>query len=331
MYLTPFLPRPSSLAMLTYRTFRNTDPPALAAIWQSRAGQPGLAQPVSMELLEELVYAKLYFDYAGLVVACQDGRPVGFAHAGFGPNQAGDGLATEVGATCVVLVRPDCETAVIAAGLLDQCEAYLQSRGAKTLYGGAWGELNPFYLGLYGGTQLPGVLQTDLVAHELYAARGYQEINRVPILQRELSNFEAPIDRRQMEIRRSMIVEMTADPPARTWWEASTLGPFDLNRFELRPRSGGPAAAWAVLRNMEPGGTVGVSRAAGLTELRVEEPFRRRGLAVFLLSEVCRQYARQSYTLVEVQTTQDSLPALGVFRKLSFRQVAQGSVFRRDL
>ncbi len=317
--------------MLTYRTFRNTDPPALAAIWQSRAGQPGLVQPVTMELLEQLVYAKLYFDYAGLTVACQDGRPVGFAHAGFGPNPAGDGVAVEIGVTCVVLVRPDCETAAIAAGLLDHCEAYLLGRGAKTLYGGVWGELNPFYLGLYGGTQLPGVLQTDLVAQELYAGRGYAEINRVPILQRELSNFEAPIDRRQMEIRRSMIVEMTADPPARTWWEAGTLGPFDLNRFELRPRSGGPAAAWAVLRNMEPEGTVGVSRAAGLIELQVEESFRRRGLAVFLLSEVCRQYARQGYTLVEVQTTQDNLPALGVFRKLNFRQVAQGSVFRRDV
>jgi hypothetical protein len=52
--------------MLTYRTFRNSDPPALAALWRSRAGQPGLVQPVSPDLLEQLVFSRLYFDYGGL-------------------------------------------------------------------------------------------------------------------------------------------------------------------------------------------------------------------------------------------------------------------------
>ena len=67
--------------MLTYRTFRNFDPPVLAALWRSRAGQPGLLQPVSPDVLEQLVFAKIYFDYSGLVVAWNDDQPVGFAHA----------------------------------------------------------------------------------------------------------------------------------------------------------------------------------------------------------------------------------------------------------
>ena len=33
--------------MPTYRTFRNSDPPVLTDLWRSRAGQPGLLQPVS--------------------------------------------------------------------------------------------------------------------------------------------------------------------------------------------------------------------------------------------------------------------------------------------
>ena len=70
--------------MLTYRSFRNFDPPALTALWRSRAGQPGFVQPLSTDLFEQLVFAKLYFDYGGLVLAHDDGRLLGFAHAGFG-------------------------------------------------------------------------------------------------------------------------------------------------------------------------------------------------------------------------------------------------------
>ena len=148
--------------MLTYRTFRNTDPPLLADLWQSRAGQPGLVQPVSPDLLEQLVFAKLYFDYGGLLLALDDGRPVGFAHAGFGPNLEESWFSTEAGVTCVVLVRPDCAEAEVAAGLLDRCEEYLRRRGAKVLYGGGFQPLDPFYLGLYGGSELPGVLDSDV-------------------------------------------------------------------------------------------------------------------------------------------------------------------------
>jgi len=48
--------------MITYRTFRNTDPPLLVSVWRSRAGQRGLMQPVSADLLEQLLFGKLYFD-----------------------------------------------------------------------------------------------------------------------------------------------------------------------------------------------------------------------------------------------------------------------------
>ena len=95
--------------MLTFRPFRNVDPPVLAALWRSRAGQPGLLQPVSPDLLEQLVFAKLYFDYDGLILAHDDGRPVGFAHAGFGPNETRSWISTETGVTCLILTRPDCD------------------------------------------------------------------------------------------------------------------------------------------------------------------------------------------------------------------------------
>jgi ribosomal protein S18 acetylase RimI-like enzyme len=315
--------------MLTYRTFCNTDPPVITAIWRSCAGWPGLRQPVSPDLFEQLVFAKLYFDYRGLIIACEDGQPVGFGHAAFGPNEARSAISTELGVTCLVLARPDCAVAEVTSGLLEQCEGYLLRSGAKVLYGGPIAPSNPFYLGLYGGSDSPGVLENDLIAQQLYTSHHYQEVDKTVILGRDLCNFEAPIDRRQMEVRRRMIVQVTADLPSRDWWEACVLGEYDLTQFELVPRGGGPLVAHATFRSMEPGGSSGVARAAGLVDLHVEESFRRRGVAVFLLSEACRQFVREGLTSVEVQTLQQNLPALALFRKLGFRPTGQGSIFRK--
>lgn len=315
--------------MLRYRTFRNTDPPILAGLWRSRIGQRGLKQPVSPDLLEQLVFAKLYFDYAGMTLAWEDDRPVGFAHAGFGPNEPQDAICPELGVTCAVVVRPDCAQAEVAAGLLERCEAYLRSRGAKVLYGGGIQPLNPFYLGLYGGSELPGVLESDLVAQQLFRDHGYRQIDCTLIMQRELAGFEAPIDRRQMQIRRGMVVELAIDPPSRTWWEACTLGDFDLSRFDLVQRTGGPPVATATFRSMEPIGAGSPGRRAGLIELHVDPAFRRRGLAVFLLSEAFRQFLRQGIMTVEAQVMEHNAAGLGVYRKFGFHEIDRGSVYRK--
>ena len=149
-------------------------------------------------------------------------------------------------------------------------------------------------------------------------------------MQRELSDFQAVIDRQQMQIRRRMIVEVTVDPPSCNWWEACTMGEFDLTRFAVKARGGGRAVARATFRSMEPGGSVGVGRAAGLMSLRVDEAHRRKGLSVYLLSEAFRQFIREGIMLVEAQAMQHNAAALGMYHKLGFRQVGQGSVFRKD-
>jgi ribosomal protein S18 acetylase RimI-like enzyme len=317
--------------MLNYRTFRNTDPPVLTELWRSHSGRRGLTEPVSPDLFEQFVFAKLYFDYGGLIIARDGDRAVGFAHGGFGPNEAEDGISTELGVVCLVLIRPDYDEPDVAAALLERCEVYLRERGAKVIYGGAIRPLNPFYLGLYGGSELPGVLDSDRAAREAFVSHGYQEIDRTLILHRDLNDFQAHIDRHQMQIRRRMIVEVTEDLPTRTWWEACTLGEFDLTRFELIPRGRTTALAWALFRSMEPGGGFDTSGpSVGLIDLEVDQSVRRRGLAVFLLSEAFRHFNRQGITQVEAQVMEHSLAARAMYTKLGFRQIGQGSVFRKD-
>ena len=73
--------------MIRYRTFRNDDPPALTAIWNAAGLGRGAATPISPGLFDRDILAKPYFDPAGLIVAEDNETPIGFAHAGFGPNE----------------------------------------------------------------------------------------------------------------------------------------------------------------------------------------------------------------------------------------------------
>jgi len=264
------------------------------------------------------------------VQALDEGLPIGYAHAGFGPNDDRSWIATDAGAICVVMVRPGAGEQEAAVGLIRRCEEYLRGRGARTIQGGGLAPLCPFYLGLYGGSEVPGVMDCDSVARRALAECGYREIARTMLLRRDLSGFESLIDRRQMQARRQLIVELVADAPTRTWWEASVLGEFDLTRFDLTPRTGGPPIASALFRSIEPSGTTSASRAVGLIHLSVDEAYRRRGLAFFLLSEALRQFLRMGIQHVETQIQSDDANMLALLGKLGFQSAEQGGVWLKE-
>ena len=180
--------------MMRFRPFRNADPPAMVSIWRSLAGQPGVTQPISADLLEQLVFGKVYFGETGLFMALDNDRPVGFAHAAFGPNEDRNWISTDTGVVCMLMVRPDAAEAEVAGGLLEKCEGFLVGRGARAIYGGAVRQISPFYLGLYGGAELPGVLDSDAVSQQLYRSSGYEIADRTVIYRRSLSSFRPPVE-----------------------------------------------------------------------------------------------------------------------------------------
>ncbi|MBI3838986.1 MAG: hypothetical protein HY288_13780 [Planctomycetia bacterium] len=228
--------------MVQYRAFRNTDPPQLAEVWRSQTAQRGLMQPMSMAVLERFVFSKPTFDRQGLIVAVEGDKVVGFVHAGFGPAPDQSTLSTEFGVTCALMHRAETDPAV-AAELLARGEQYLRSSGCKTLCAGGSYPLSPFYYGLYGGSELSGVLDSDASAQTIFCEHGYKEAKRSLVLDRDLATFRPVVDRQQMQIRRHTTFETVVDPPTTTWWEACIFEPFDRTQFLLRPREGGAAAA----------------------------------------------------------------------------------------
>lgn len=316
--------------MIGLRPFRNSDPPHLAEIWRAQPRERGLAQPASVDTLELLVLAKPYFENAGLIVATDNDQPVGFAHAGFGPSANENGLCREMGTTYMLMVRPNYQRQGIGRQLLAATERYLSAAGAKVLYGGGIFPLNAFYLGLYGGSEMPGVLDSVPRAQRLFETSGYRAIDRVLVWQRSLVGFRPSVDRQQMHVRRRSLLQASEDPPARTWWDACTYGPFQRIRFELLDRQTGGLLASAVAWNIEPLATAWGVHAAGITELAVHAEHRRQGIGSFLLGEALRHLQLNGFTRVEVQTMQHNEAARGLYAKLGFELIDQGTVFRKD-
>jgi GNAT superfamily N-acetyltransferase len=285
---------------------------------------------MTAELLEQLVLAKPYFDPAGLVLATENGRPIGFAHAGFGPVDDESAISHELGASILVVVAPHPEEAVIARDLIEQSEKYLRGRGARVLYGGGIRPLNAFYNGLYGGSELPGILDSDAGHQQFFLASGYREIDRTVVMHRELADFRPLVDRRQMMVRRRTRVDCICDPPLGTWWQACTLANFTRLTYQLLLRDTDQLAASATMIDMDAFSHGWGVRSAGLIDVWVDESMRRQGLGINLVGEVLRQTAEQGFGLIEVQTMQRNTAAIVMYEKLGFRRIDSGIVFRKE-
>ncbi|MEX1223321.1 MAG: GNAT family N-acetyltransferase [Pirellulales bacterium] len=317
--------------MIQYRAFRNSDAPQLAEIWRSGPAYRGLAQPMSVATLETYVFSKPYFHREGLQVAEQEGRLLGFVHTGPGPAADFQGTDPRVGVVSMLLVHDRAQKDEIAAALLSAAEKQLVAAGAEEIYAFGVGKINPFYLGLYGGSASPGLLESGPPWIELFESRGYRPQWSVSVLQRDLAGFRPPVDRTQMQIRRTSMVFPVLDPPPRHWWAACTVGPFDQIRFDLIPRAGGDAIARATFWNMEPLAVSWGVHALGLVDLETTPDLRRHGLATYLIGEALRQLHGEGFTLIEAQIREDDHAAQGLFHKLGFQQVDRGHVLKKTL
>jgi ribosomal protein S18 acetylase RimI-like enzyme len=309
-----------------------------------------MVQPLTFALLNDFVLSKLYFDRRGLIVATDDEaplrssaspgrpspaldrgpRPIGFVHAAFGPNADGSQLSTERGVICMLLVEPHPRRAEVERELLARAETYLRARGARMLYAGGLRPLDPFYLGLYGGSELPGFLDSGPLIEQVLVAEGYQPVERTLVYQAQLAAIRPVVDRTQLQIRRQMDIQAVFDPPLASWWEACVTSCIDRTRFELHLRQGGPALAAVTYWLMEAFSMSWGAYSVGMLDLEVDPSWRRRGLATFLLSESMRYLYQQGVTLVEAHTPAGDEPAVNLLRKLGYVQVDSGTMFAKQ-
>jgi ribosomal protein S18 acetylase RimI-like enzyme len=296
-------------------------------------------QPVSPQLLELGVFSKPQFDPEGLILATRDGLPVGFVHGGFAPNESGLAIDTSLGTTHMLMLRGNiledasaesAEGGALADDLLAASEQYLHGRGTKVLYGGGIRPLNAFYQGLYGGSEIPGVLHTDRVMTATCARNQYREIDRIVILQCDLARFRAPFSRRARHIKRTAHWVESIDPPAANWWDACLWSGLQRDHFELIDKALGKIIASVSFWDVQPLSSSWGLITAGLLDLFVDYEWRRQGCASHLLGEAFRLLGRRGVSTVEAQTMASNEAALAFYRKLGFTEVGHGLVFRKE-
>jgi ribosomal protein S18 acetylase RimI-like enzyme len=314
--------------VISYRTFRNGDPPALVDIWKRCPASRGLAARVTLSVFDQLVFAKPYFEHHGLILAFDEQLPVGFVHAGFGPNEDRNDLDRRRGVVSMLMVTEHTASEEIARELLNRAEQYLGAT-ANEIFAIGVGEICPFYLGLYGGCGLPGVLQSDVTRQTIFRAAGFEEIDCVKVFQRPLLGFRPPVHRLLMQFRRTTEIDVKLDPPARDWWSACTTAGFDQFRYELTSQADNRDLAQATLWSMEALSKGWGEHALGLFDISVASAENREALAIHLLAEAMKQASDLGMTCVEGQAMQRDVAAINVFEQLGFQQIDTGTVLRK--
>src|SRR6185295_20264195 len=94
-------------------------------------------------------------------------------------------------------------------------------------YGGGLRPVDSFYLGLSGGSEISGVLDSDARGQSLYSSHQYSQCGATAVMQLDLAKFRPLVDRQQMQLRRQTAFHSVLDPPTRSWWDACTYGGFD--------------------------------------------------------------------------------------------------------
>jgi ribosomal protein S18 acetylase RimI-like enzyme len=316
--------------VIQYRSFRNDDPPAVVEIWNEALGCRGAVQLRSPTLLEYFVFSKPYFDPAGFILAVEDGARVGFAHAGFGPAEMEKGLSTSTGVVAMVAVRPSHQRRAVGGELLRRAEEYLRQRGAQTIYAGGVRPLNPFYFGLYGGSESPGFLASNKAAAPFLKKHGYRLHDTCQVFHRKLEGPLQIVDGRFPALRCRYEVFLAPQSGAGTWWQECVLGPLELLDFRLKERGTSQLTARASVWEMEAFSHRWNEATVGLVDVEVLPNLRRQGLAKFLLAQMLLHLQDQFFTLVEVQTMQRNDAAMHLYQSLGFQQVDSGHVYQKE-
>ena len=318
-------------AVISFRSFRNTDPPALADVWNeshpARSAYP-LRTPA---LLERWVLSKPYFDPDGLIVAVDEsdnGKVVGYILAGFGPNEDLTALDRTNGVICSLAVRPDARRHRVASQLVHKAEEYLTSHGSTVLRAGPRWPYCPFGFGLYGGTNCPGFLASDTGADPFFRSLGYEPAGTTLVFHKKL---DAPIsiaDGRFGLLRKRYDTQVLRAAGVPSWWHDCVWGTLEPVEFRMLDKlANNFLAARAVVWELEGYGWRWGFPSAGILDIQVRQDLRRQGLAKLLVAQVLRFLQDQFFGVCELQAPSEDAPLVGLCKAATMEQVDVGTTY----
>jgi len=325
-----FLLRGDETQVTNFRTFRNGDAPALAELWNRGCPRSGVARPLTPHEFDAAVVSKPTFDVRGLLVAERDGRLLGFVHAGFGTGALSDPLYSldhKLGTVAMLVVDPSVTDESVEAQLLLHAERYLRASGAEVIYAGGQLPLNPFYWGVYGGSEYAGILPDHDRFIRAVTLAGYEAVSQTVLMEADLELPEIR-DPRSPLIRRVARVEVIEDPLPENWWEALAIGNFGLRCFQLLAKTDDHELARATTWDMSWFSREDRRLQLGLIAMEVNPDHRRKGYGRHLVAEILRRAREELITVVALQTNATNRPALELYQSLGFQPSSTSTLYR---
>ena len=309
----------------------------IVEIWrQFILEEPQKVLPLSLPAFSENVLDQPFFDGRSLFLAFDNGFPVGFAHASFGPNRNKSNFSSETGVIHLIMTVPSYpDRADLSRRLLEHCEEHLKNNGVKVIFGGAPRSCASFYTGLYGGSEPIGIYESDKALIAAYRNFGYHAQYNVLRFVCDLSHFQVPFTPKSVVWRRKLVINYTNEPPMENWFQtctstrfhwlnaAATLGPRGEQRAQMQIRLAQPTGL--------PGTNVQIPPAA-LTSFQVVDHFLRQGIGTFLFGGTARRLASDYHPgRIETIVMKEDDPFIKFLRKLGWKEGEKGKVFMKIL
>lgn len=269
------------------------------------------------------------FDRAGLILAERDGKVIAYVHAGFGPDDNGRPLrlSTAIGTVAMLVVDAGNDDPDLEVGLIAEAERYLRGRGATVIYAGGQYPLNPYYWGVYGGSEWAGIVGSHAAFHRAVVKAGFEPVSSTVLLEADLTLPEAR-DPRGVLIRRQTRLDVDDDALPATWWHALAVGDFRPTTYRLLTKTDEVELARASTWDMTWFGRRDNRTRIGLIDMEVNPSYRRKGYGRHLVNEILRAARAQATAAVALQTRSTNTSALALYQALGFQPTETATLYR---
>lgn len=315
---------------LTIRSFRNTDVGPLCDVWNAHHAELGPECAIDPLRLELSCLSKPYFNESELLVAERDDVVLGMTHIAPCSNadlSDAEPDSASVAALCVVPCESEFD---IAAALLACVDDACQQRGATRC---AFRPMLPnisFYLGSGVAGSMIGATAREQRTCQWLKACGYTPTIPTNAWELDLAGFHPPVDRIQMQVRRSAQVNREVDEPLLPWWQACVLGHTEPSAFQLTHRIEKrvlhEVLFWSVAGEL----ANGPESAVWLWPPRLDESQPENfDTLLFLLAESLREFRDERLDTAYAFSAAHDTRLNELYRRLGFSASTNGVIFEK--
>jgi hypothetical protein len=313
---------------IAIRSYRNTDSASICRVWNAHHTGLGVGRISSLHF-ELTALAKPYFAADDLLVATVDGELQGFLHL----SSASSADMTEADSTRGVLsalcIAPGENENELAAALLKRADQVLHAAGVTSCTTRPMPPDCPFYLGLGAGDSMMGITIADQRTYGWLVKANWVPRQATSGWELFLDNFQPPVDRLQIQIRRMAHVDRMLDEPMLPWRQACLLGHTEPTGFQLTLRVEGTVVqkllVWSVGQEL----MTTPESVVWLWPIEVVESTQIADQLVFLLSESLRQMADDRVEVIRTYSDAAKTLVTSVLTRLGFRNANSGVVLEK--